>query len=271
MYNATISKTKQNLSFMYENSKSLVKKINKSLDKENAIATATEISGKSQTQQSAIALLFLLLFNRFDGAGVVYKGATDLLDKNEADEKDKMIDNIIANARDNSMVFYLASEHEDCAKDHRDYQGKMYVDENWKSYTDSEEVQAYVQQHNVKTIQWVMGKPVWFITRPNCRHYVRQLETEEVLQHSAKSLINKYNMHRQVGQRGGMQTLRHPTKATWYKERANIEGIIAKYNERLAMHEQMYRQFKCDDLQKMIKKDKMLIKKWKTYLNEKFS
>ena len=29
---------------------------------------------------------------------------------------------------DNPRIFYLASEHQDSANDHKDYQGKIYVD-----------------------------------------------------------------------------------------------------------------------------------------------
>ena len=32
-------------------------------------------------------------------------------------------------------IFFLVSKHDDCAKDHEDYQGKIYVNENWRSMT----------------------------------------------------------------------------------------------------------------------------------------
>lgn len=267
---ATINEKRIDLNFMYENGKNLVKRLNRLIDKRTAVEQASIISGKKETQADAIAVLFLLFFARLDGGNFVGKGITQSLDEDEGKEKEILINETIESARENSQIFYLASQHNDCAKDHRDYQGKYYVDENWQNYTNNPKVGDFIRTHNIKTFQWVTSKPVWFTTRPNCRHYFRALNTDEVLGEKKSNLISKYNMQRQVGQRGTMQTLSHPTNAKWYSEKKNIEGIISKYEERLAMHEKMYQKFKHDDLKRLINKDKELIKKWKIYLNKKF-
>lgn len=47
----------------------------------------------------------------------------------------------------------------DCAGDHLEYQDKVYVLDKYKS--------EYPQ---LKTVEWVTNKPVYLVTRPNCRH-----------------------------------------------------------------------------------------------------
>jgi hypothetical protein len=98
--------------------------------------------------------------------------------------------------QDEDQIFFICSQHEKPAKDHADYQGKIYVDEKWRSIIVNKEVQMqvekYINAHNVKSLQWVTNRPVWFITRPNCRHYFKVMDTEEVLKTSRTKLLDKY-------------------------------------------------------------------------------
>lgn len=54
---------------------------------------------------------------------------------------------------------FRCSSHPDCAPDHADYQGKVYVLDKYKG-----EYPGY------QTVEWVTGAPVYLTTRPNCRH-----------------------------------------------------------------------------------------------------
>lgn len=170
-----------------------------------------------------------------------------------------------------SKIFYLASSHNDCADDHKDWQGKMYYDKYWRKYVKNEyirkQVEEYIKREKCKTIQWVTNRPVWFITRPHCRHYFKDLPIEEVLNKEIKTLIANYKMHSKIGNRP-TQTISHSTKKEWYTKE-NIEGIIEKYEERLAYHESLYAVKKTQIIKNAIEKDKMLIKKWKKYLQHK--
>lgn len=172
---------------------------------------------------------------------------------------------------ENAKIFFLASSHDDCAKDHLNAQGKMYIDEDWQRVVRNdevrEEIRIYVKRNNIKTFQWVINKPTWFITRPNCRHFFEQLPVKEVLSYDVDTLIDKYKMHSKIGNRR-QQTLYHSTDRTWYT-RENIENIIGKYEERLEYHNSLYEIQKNDELRKEIMKDKLLIKKWKSYLQNK--
>lgn len=92
--------------------------------------------------------------------------------------QDKVKKDIIKTAlNDLSKPFFVSSKHSDSAKDHKDWQGKLYVNER---VLNNDEIRVFCVKHNVLTIQWVMGEPVWFLTRPNCRHYFRQYSFDEI-------------------------------------------------------------------------------------------
>ena len=84
--------------------------------------------------------------------------------------KDNLLKEMLS---DKEKPFYMASWHADSATDHAPYQGKLYYDANTTG-----EALKYAQQHNLKTLQWVTGEPVWFVTRPYCRHYFVQYSLE---------------------------------------------------------------------------------------------
>ncbi len=89
------------------------------------------------------------------------------------------------------IIFFLASSHADCADDHVDYQGKIYVKENWQRFIKPEkiaEIQDFITKKDIKTMEWVIDKPVYFTTRPNCRHYFAPITIEQALGKSIKQL-----------------------------------------------------------------------------------
>lgn len=83
------------------------------------------------------------------------------------------------------IIFFLASEHADCADDHAEAQGKIYVHQNWQSMVKNDElrekVRAFIEQKDIKTIQWVKGAPTYFVTRPNCRHFFVPITIEQAM------------------------------------------------------------------------------------------
>lgn len=97
-------------------------------------------------------------------------------------------------------IFYLCSYHEDCAKDHVDYQGKIYVSTDWESRcTDKDtryKIRSYIKNHNCMTVEEVCDSPVYMIRRPNCRHFFIRVSVEEVLHGSVKKLLVSHKMVR---------------------------------------------------------------------------
>lgn len=170
-------------------------------------------------------------------------------------------------------VFYIASAHADCAKDHADYQGKVYIDSKWKEYiTDKTlrtKIESYVNVNKVKTFQWVTGKPVWFITRPNCRHFFRAIDTETLLKNSVEELRVVYNLNRVVGDRQLTQTIAHDTRQERYKK-SNVENIIKQYEDRYNLHLQLKKIQSNQQISYALAKDRLLIKKWKDYYRTHF-
>lgn len=267
-----------------------IRKITKVANNEGIIRTknmekfALNLAQKSKKQldraiptlelEGALDLAIALwVFDLFDKKKVFSKTNTisyQVATHYESDSKSELLKLEIDRNRGfgNPRVFYLASSHNDCAKDHIDYQGKIYIDEKWKDLVKSkeirDEIQKYVNIHNIKTFQWVIGKPVWFITRPNCRHYMKALTTEDVLGHSVDALTRKHKLHTKIGKEI-TKTIKHPTNKEWYKEE-NVIDIIKKYKERLEYHESLWEVKKSQPIKRAIEKDKLLIEKWEKVL-----
>ena len=171
------------------------------------------------------------------------------------EEKEAFIMSDLTKNRLEHKIFYLCSRHDDCAEDHRPYQGKIYVDENWEQYADDKEsVRKYINEHDIKTYQWVIGKPVWMITRPHCRHYMMPLKESEVLHNSKRKLIKEYDMTRKIGDRADMQT-----QSSRGRE---IEQMVKLYENRLHRHIEMNKIAPNKFIQAAINKDTLLLKKW---------
>lgn len=122
--------------------------------------------------------------------------------KTEVGDKVKKLGDMVKDARstDTPKVFYLCSYHDNPGKDHAEFQGKIYVDRFWKSTmegarcTDMElyGVRSYIKNHDVKTLQSVVLRKPYLITRPYCRHFMIPLSTVEVL---GSSLNKIKSMH----------------------------------------------------------------------------
>lgn len=96
------------------------------------------------------------------------------------------------------MIFYACSSHSKPAKDHADYQGKIYVDRYWRKYCTGmmpewliAAVEDFIQKNEIISIQKIMGPPVWLCTRPFCRHKFYPINTLTVLTEDKSTYIKK--------------------------------------------------------------------------------
>lgn len=196
------------------------------------------------------------------------KAKEDLL-KRMQEEAEKTAKELPPEREAEADVFYLCSWHGDCAKDHADYQGKLYYDRFWRHYIKDKklktEIQSFISDNGLRSMQWVTNKPVWLITRPNCRHYFARVSVNEAFSESVGTLLKDKGMRTAEGAKGDGQTIRHPINKGWYNKE-NIEAIIAKYKERLAYHEALYKAKPTQSILNYIEKDKTLIRKWQGYL-----
>lgn len=171
-----------------------------------------------------------------------------------------------------NAIFYLASEHDDCAEDHLPYQGKLYCDKHWRSKVankDKAAIQSFISSHQIKPMQWVISRPAWLITRPNCRHYFQPIPVEEAFTNTIPALIEKYQMHHEVGQRGSLQSIRHPINKGWYTK-SNVMSILNQYLERLRLHKELYEAKQTQEMADQIRKDRLLVERWRRYLRVNF-
>lgn len=163
----------------------------------------------------------------------------------EESDKKSYLDDLVSDG-----IFYLCSEHADCAEDHRDYQGRIYVSSDWRERCRSDEerkrVGAYIRNHRCKTVEWVTWEPVYMVTRPHCRHYFIRLDTDEVLGRSVRSLLRGH----------GMDGLRS-------EERSGYEyDNYRAYYERLKLLIGLRGVCPCLQLEKDIDKTRRIMKKW---------
>lgn len=192
------------------------------------------------------AVMLLYLFNREHYNSKIKKVINKEVTDDAEAGKQNVIGQYINNSRENGKWFYIASSHEDSAADHKPYQGKIYYDNKAP-----QEIREYAERHRYNSIQWVMDSPVWFITRPNCRHFFKSLPFDAVKKYSAKQLVKRYKMHRKTGDR----SLATPAKIA-----------VEEYEDRLKMLLAMYQEHKTEHLRREIEKIRLLIKKWKKLL-----
>lgn len=100
-------------------------------------------------------------------------------------------------AKDFGVVFYLCSYHSDCADDHKDYQGKIYYDEGWKTIAKKENhelIEKIIREKKCLPLQkYRDGKP-YITTRPNCRHNFKPITIAQANDNSVGALLNQFGM-----------------------------------------------------------------------------
>lgn len=107
-------------------------------------------------------------------------------------------DYLVESAGEMGIIFHLCNSYQDCAPDHADFQGRVYVVKGWEGKIQDEDlrdkVRQFIQTNNIKyledivdgTEQWYNPKSkkyqgVYLTTRPNCRHFFRAVTIEEAL------------------------------------------------------------------------------------------
>lgn len=202
------------------------------------------IDKKKNKSENAEILLILFKNSDYNGKikSIINKKVTDEAENKKID----VIKHSIKEYRSEGKYIYLASSHNDCAEDHKAYQGKLYYDDKAPN-----DIIEWCKNRGMHSIQWVMGKPVWFITRPNCRHWFKPLLWDVVKKYNKRELQRRYKTHRLEGDR----SLSTPAKIA-----------VEEYEDRLKMLQMMYNEHPTEHLRRDIQKTKLLLKKWKNVL-----
>ena len=206
--------------------------------------SAKNINKNKTKEENADLLLLLFTSNQYNNKAK--KLINHEIMEDAENQKSKAIKNYIKESRDTNKWFYMASSHTDSAKDHLPYQGKLYYDDKAP-----EEIIKWAYRKGLYSIQWVMGAPVWFITRPNCRHFFKSLDFDIVKKYSQKEITRRYKLHRKDGD----------------KSLATPRGVtVEEYEDRLKMLKAMNKEHTTERLRREIQKVELLIKKWKNML-----
>ena len=273
LYNETIKKGELKDTKALNYAIKLTEKLGKKLPQETHILQVAKLKYNDDTLDIGGALS-MILFDELKNLNAyenLKKATNQKTNDLEAKFKEEVIKDTIEYNRglDTPKVFYLSSSHQDCAKDHKYAQQKIFIDEKWENYITSEklkkQIKEYIAKHHTQTIQYIMGDPVWFITRPNCRHYFKALKTKEAIKVSPQRLSSRYKTDTAIGNRQYLQTLRSGKDRKIIGEKRNAELMIERYKERLKYHLALKQVRNNQLLRKAIVKDKMLIAKWQEY------
>lgn len=201
--------------------------------------------GKGAYYSAGLDVLAITLLNLFKNEHTfdnTIKLINSEVRKYESESKAEILTNSWKDNRKSGRIFYVASSHADSAKDHAPWQGKIYVDRYWHNYDIDGTLGDYIKRNNIKTVQWVTGKPVWFVTRPNCRHYFTNYTIDEVMEGKYKVPTRKI----------GNKKLQTPRDVT-----------LQHYQDRLRLLVELYKKHPTHILELQINKTKLLISKWK--------
>lgn len=225
-----------------------------------------------KTENDALAIMLFGLLDTIKAYPKLRKVANERANEVESESKTKEMAKALEDNRKQEKVFYIASSHKDCAQDHLDFQGRIYYDEKWESVIKDdklkEKVRHFIEVNKLKSFQWVVDKPVFLITRPNCRHYFKELPVKEVLGKTNAYLLKKYNMYRVIGDRQYVQTMVSVDGETrkLIGEYRNAELMYERYKERMEYHKALYKINGNPFIRDAIEKDRFLLAKWRRYM-----
>ena len=197
---------------------------------------------------------FKAIKTNFIGSTALSKATNDIINRVESRYKLSELDK-----NEGNSIFFLCDVHEPCADDHKNYQGRLYIKEDWELYVDdpvvAAKINAYLHNHPImktQTLEWVLGKKSsnkeaspYLITRPNCKHHLIPVSIDEVLSGSVKSLLKaKKLIHRHE------------------PEQSAAERPYRAYKERLDTLHELYKVMPSEKLGKEIAETSKMAKKW---------
>lgn len=178
---------------------------------------------KKELKEEEGALLLNLIFSKLEQNKfyeISNKMINHMCNDYESKAKTKALKNL-------EPGYYLCSTHEDCAEDHKSWQGKVY----YKGST---------TKRGLVALDYIVSSPMYLFTRPNCRHYFKKISEEELENNSIEELIKKYNMSSPVGNE---------------LTRTKYSGLEQRFN----YHKEIYKVLKSPLLKSAIEKERYLL------------
>lgn len=205
----------------------------KNLDVSKMYMIATTILSETRGVPKDSPNTGLLLFLLLNGAYHWFKKPlNEIVNSEENILKSEYLTNMINDARESGQIFYLCSKHGDSAKDHVDWQGRIYVDEKWDRYDMDKGVLDFINGNQIHTIQWVISNPPYLVTRRNCRHFFRAIDSKDVLTKSVSKLIKENKTSFKSGNYAQMSSKKIAAieKLKFYEElyKVSKESVVMK-------------------------------------------
>lgn len=155
-------KFKKNLNRLVHGASDLNKK-----EASELVGTIYNVVKKVVTEANFKGQKVELKYKDFDS---IYKKSRKLwLSKRDKDR----VSSVRAMLKGSENIFFMCSKHYPVAEDHREWQGKLYVDKGWRTKVSGRYYRAvseYIKTNEIMTIQGVMENPPYLVTRPYCRH-----------------------------------------------------------------------------------------------------
>lgn len=153
-----------------------------------------------------------------------YSGINKVSEHANSRKRKQNLAGMMRNNRAKGGVFYICSTHSNPATDHAEWQGRIYVDRYWRNTLEGDEialkkVAAYIRNHDIKTVQEICREPVYLITRPYCKHFFIELDTDEVLNSSLNSI--KKNHPEAI-----VKTHNINYRKKYYRFRAKVRSVL---------------------------------------------
>ena len=163
---------------------------------------------------------------------------------------------------DAGVVFFLCNSFSDCANDHKDYQGRIYYNRDYKSFnlTDDamEEIGAFIRAKQMLSIQEVQDGDPWLSTRPNCRHKFSGISIEQALGTNPKVLLKALKLETGTYKPENYEDMQrqryNERQIRYYKNRKNLNESSRELVDRGSEMDRLYRQ--------QITKDNIIVKRW---------
>jgi hypothetical protein len=164
------------------------------------------------------------------------------------------------------VVFYLCSYHQDCADDHAEYQGKVYVVEDWRQVANPAyltQINQVIKEKNIKGFYWAtewkngQQNGPGLTTRPNCRHILKPMPISEVVNKTEEQMLTEQRMKR--GEYGKQKYEDMQKQRKNEREIRKIKMRIDEYTQQLENAKTIESK---DLLRKKINSDKIKLSKW---------
>ena len=156
-----------------------------------------------------------------------------------------------------NIVFYVVNEFGDCADDHANYQGRMYYDERYQDFPLQDEIKSLIQDHiqrnGLLSIQAVRDNEPYLTTRPNCRHKMKPVAIDKVLQENVEDIKKDL---------GYKSKSYRPENYEAVKTQRYNERNIRKYKQRNLTYMEIYKKTNNKDYLLLAQKEKRKVLLW---------